>query len=127
MKSRTKCILWLTPLTLVVAYAVAYIGIRSEPSGYVASYSLLPHDKFDVIEFANGLVTQRTCCGDMPMGTYSRAPDGNWIWHYPNGGKNPTTNDIVVRSGYLSMSFADTKDARLRFTLWRRVFRWIPL
>src|SRR5207302_7442682 len=71
VKTRTKQILWLMPLAVAAAYAVALTGFRSEPSGYVASYSFLPHARTDVLDFSRGIVTLRTCCGDSPCGTYS--------------------------------------------------------
>ena len=127
VKTRTKRILWLTPLAIAAAYAVAFVSLRSEPSGYVASYSIIPHDSNDVLDFSHGIVTQRTCCGDESWGTYSRSPDGTWLWHIRHGSKNHATNDIIVRPGFFSMSFADTQDPAIRFTLRRRVFKQFPL
>ena len=65
--------LWLAPLAVVAICAMLVVGLRSEPSGYVAAYSVFPHESCDVLDFSGGIVTLRTCCGDEPYGTYSRA------------------------------------------------------
>ena len=126
MKTRTKRILWFTPVAIAAAYAVAFVGLRSEPSGYVASYSIMPHDGNDVLDFSHGIVTQRTCCGDEAWGTYSRSSDGAWVWHVRHGTKNPVTKELFVRADFASMSFTDTQDPSIRFTLRRRVFKQLP-
>ena len=124
MKTKTKRILWLTPLVIAAAYVMALVGLHSEPSGYVASYSIFPHDGNDVLDFSRGTVTLRTCCGDVPWGTYSRSPDGAWIWH-----DSPATKskEILVQSDLFSVSFTDMRDPSNKFTLRRRVFTQLPL
>lgn len=124
MKTKTKRILWLTPLAIAVGYVLALVGLRSEPSGYVASYSIFPLDGNDVLDFSRGTVTLRTRWGDKPCGTYSRSPDGAWIWHFSYGTK---LKAMLVQSRPFSMSFTDTDDPSNRFTLRRRVFTQIPL
>ena len=128
MRTRTKQILLLTPLAVAAAYAVALTGFRAEPSGYVASYSFLPHARTDVLDFSHGIVTLRTCCGDSPCGTYSLSPEGRWVWHLRYGSPKPhLTGEIHVRSSAFSMSFSDLSNPSSQFTLRRRVFTTIPL
>lgn len=80
VKTRTKRILLLTPLLLIVAYAATCASFRSEPSGYVHAGTIINHSHSDILEFSGGTVTLRTCCGDESWGTYTRLPDGQWIW-----------------------------------------------
>ena len=127
MRTRTKGIVYLTPLAIAAAYAVAFVGPRAEPTGYVASYSIFPHASTDVLDFSRGTVTLRTCCGDESWGTYSRAPNGAWIWHLRHGSEQPVANEVLIRAGFFSMSFADTKNPAMKFTLRRRVFTKFPL
>ena len=126
MKTRALHILWLTPLAIAVAYSVALVGIRSEPFGYVASYSVFPHAENDVFHFSHGLVTLETCCGEEMWGTYSRSADGDWIWHLRHV-TSTTTQEIRVRSGLFSMRFTDARDPSKEFTLRRRLFKELPL
>ena len=128
MKTITKRILLLTPFAVGGVYVLAVASMRSEPSGYVASFSIFPHASNDVLNFSQGTVTLQTCCGDSSYGTYSRMPDGRWIWHLRMGTKNPPfAKEILVQSGFLSMSFADTQDPSIKFTLRRRLFEKLPL
>ena len=127
MRTKTKRVLLLTPLAIAAAYAAALVALRSEPSGYVASYSIYPHAGTDVFDFSRGNVTLRTCCGDEPWGTYSRSPDGAWVWHLRRGTKKPVTREILVQPGFLSMRFTDLQDPSKTFTLRRRLFTQIPL
>jgi hypothetical protein len=126
VKTRTKHILWLTPLGVAGAYAACLVSLRAEPSGYVASYSVLPHSSTDVLDFSRGTVTLRTCCGDEPWGTYTRSREGAWIWHLRQG-KKSVTKEYLVHSNFLSMSFTDMQDPSSKFTLRRRVFTHFPL
>jgi hypothetical protein len=125
VKTRTKRILWLTPPGIAAAYAACLLGLRAEPSGYVASYSVFPHSTTDVLDFSRGTVTLRTCCGDQPWGTYSRSREGAWIWHLRTRTKS-VTKEYLVQSDFLSMSFTDVQDPSIKFTLGRRVFRQFP-
>lgn len=127
MKISTKRILWLTPLGIAAAYVVALVGLRSEPSGYVASYSVFPHATTDIFDFSHGTVTLRTCCGNSSWGTYSRSSDGAWIWHLRYGTRRRTTREIRVQSGFFSMTFTVIEDPSVKFTLRRRVFANYPL
>ena len=127
MKTSKKRILLFTPLAVVAACAVALLSLRSEPSGYVASYSIYPHAGTDVLHFSRGTVTLRTCCGDEPWGTYSRSEDGAWVWHLRRGTKKPYSRDILVQSGFFSMQFTEIQNPSKKFKLRRRVFAQFPL
>jgi len=107
---------------------VALAGFRSEPWGYVASYSIFPHSETDVLNFRSGSVTLQTCCGEEAWGTYARLKDGTWVWHRIRPGTNgPMARDFLVRSDYFSMTFTDTQSPSNVFTLRRRVFMNFPL
>ena len=127
MKSKTKWFLWLTPLSIATTYTVAVVGLRSEPSGYVASYSIFDHSITDVLDFSGGTVTLRTCCGNESWGTYSRSSDGAWIWHRRHESPTLVSQELVVRPGFFSIHFAETQNPSSHFTLRRRAFTAFPL
>ena len=114
------------PLIIATGYFVAAIGMRSEPTGYVASYDFFPHSSNDVLIFSRGTVTLHTCCGDESFGTYSRSPDGRWIWHYTRESQ-PRAVDIRVRSHLFSISLELPDNPSVTLSLRRRVFADLPL
>lgn len=133
MKTRTKRILWLTPLIAAALLALAFVRHGTALSGYVASYSLYGHNSRDVLDFAGGTVTLRTCCGDESWGTYSRSSDGTWHWSLVRDTTVRGTKKIMwqetflVRVGWLSMTFTSERDPSFTFTLRRRLFSKLPL
>ena len=66
-----------------VIYVLLICSFSSNPSGKYASYNFIPHDPWDMITFANGLVRLETCCGDEDMGSYAADNRGDWIWTIP--------------------------------------------
>ena len=79
------------------------------------------HDSEDVLTFSNGVVTWETCCGDTPVGTIERLPDGAWAWHLVMGKKKPTTNELVLRPGLFSLSCNETSSPTNVYRLKRRL------
>ncbi|MBL9144709.1 MAG: hypothetical protein JNM99_13600 [Verrucomicrobiaceae bacterium] len=77
-----KLLLWVACVVFTLAgiYAVALVSFSDEPKGRFASWDIFPHSPGDVIEFDHGTVSRLTCCGDSVWGSYSRRPDGVWIW-----------------------------------------------
>jgi len=125
VRTKTKRILWLTPLIIAAGYFGAVIGFRSEPSGCVASYDFFPHSSNDVLIFSHGTVTLHTCCGDESFGTYARSADGKWIWHYTREAQ-PRSADIRIRAHFFSISLERPDDPSVTLSLRRRVFADLP-
>ncbi len=91
----------ITSTFAALAIALA-IWLNRMPVGYFDSTSILGHhDKEDVLEVAYGTVTWRTCCGDTEAGTFSRQPDGQWIWNYTQGNKSRSRATVVIEPGLL--------------------------
>jgi len=65
-----------------ITYAIARAGDPNTPSGMYSSFEFFGHAHADVIEFENGKVMWRSCCGDESYGSYHQEPDGRWIWIY---------------------------------------------
>jgi hypothetical protein len=85
MKRVLKTALCITALLAVVCPAVYYLllaGANEIPDGMYSSYEFYPHDNADVLEFKDGVVMSRTCCGDSNWGSYFKSEDGEWIWKY---------------------------------------------
>ena len=64
------------------AYFLVLAGSPGIPDGMYSSYEFYPHDKADVLEFRDGAVTSRTCCGDSDWGSYDQNENGVWVWKY---------------------------------------------
>ena len=94
---------------LTLVYVLAVIRFASEPSGYVEAYSIIHHEQNDALEFAGGKVTAKTCCGDFPMGTYERMPDGRWIWHSQLSAR-ARTGDVLVESHLFWLTFSGSTE-----------------
>ena len=127
MKARIKRILILGAAVIVGAYAIALASFRSGPAGYFHSFPQFPHDRADVLDFSDGVVTLRTCCGDGSLGSFSQNAEGTWIWHCQATDRPQGAIDYVIHPGVFSMRFINTKDAADTYTLRRRVFRNWPL
>src|SRR5687768_3577515 len=82
LNANWKRALWLSPFFVALCFFAAFVRHGKNLSGYVASYSFLPHDSADVFDFNNGTFTWRTCCGNEPQGTYTQTTNGVWIWTY---------------------------------------------
>ena len=106
MKSRLKKIGWLLPLALPIAYALALADFRSELRGMVEANSMQGHEIHDALEFKNGSVTIKTCCGDQNWGTYQKGDNGHWMWTYPLKPKLNLLDHIEVRPGVFTMTFS---------------------
>jgi len=118
-------------LAVVLGYFTLLIGNPNELEGKVSSYKLFPHDRCDVLEFENGLVTFKTCCGNSYYGDYKRE-DGTWIWEYqavvrrnPPEFKFKEPRRIEVEPGLFSITLRSENGHRLKLP--RRVFTKIPL
>lgn len=68
-------------LAVALGYFVLLIGNPNDLEGKFSSYELFPHNRRDVLEFEGGLVTLKTCCGNIYYGDYMRKDDA-WIWEY---------------------------------------------
>jgi hypothetical protein len=107
---------WPHSLALAVVLHQAAIG-------YLDSTTIMGHHADDdVLSLAGGTVTWKTCCGDKPVGSYSRSPDGTWLWYDVTGKKNPVTNACILRPGVFSLTCVDTKRPERVWTLKRRLF-----
>ncbi len=105
----------------VLALSVVY---SREPRGYFGSYKMLPHDSGDVLHFTNGVVSWESCCGQEFLGTYTRSPEGAWLWHYSKkGGKKVYTNEFILRPSLLWLACTETKAPT---NTWRFPRRLIP-
>lgn len=67
---------------LPVVYTVVRAGDPNIPSGMYSSFEFFGHAEADVLEFENGRVMLRTCCGNEPFGSYHQEAGGSWIWVY---------------------------------------------
>ena len=113
-------------LTLCLAAAMLVllaIHTSKQPVGYFDSTTILGlHDVDDVVEFAYGTVTVRTCCGDMSAGRFERTEDGHWLWHYEGPGKkNPYRRTLAVEPGLFSLKCQDPADPQKSWKLRRRL------
>jgi hypothetical protein len=66
---------------MLLTYLILLIGNPNDLEGKVSSFEFSPHDKSDVLEFENGLVTMKTCCGNTYEGDYSWKDD-SWTWKH---------------------------------------------
>src|SRR5436190_14220331 len=71
-----------TGILAALVYSVSLYISSAGPSGKFASYEFSRHHVADILEYHDGKVTLRTCCGDVPEGTYARETDGRWIWSF---------------------------------------------
>ena len=62
-------------------YFALLVGNPNNLAGKFASYKFFPHDWCDVLEFENGLVTMKTCCGNSYEGSYE-IRNSTWTWYY---------------------------------------------
>lgn len=84
MKIPAKRMVWwglVSILSAAVPYVALLVGNPNDLEGKFASYEFFPHSKSDVLEFQNGLVTMKTCCGNSYAGDYETR-DGEWVWHH---------------------------------------------
>ena len=97
--------------------------LHRTPLGYFDSTTIMGHHADDdVLSFSGGAVTWKTCCGDSAVGTYSRSPDGTWLWQVVWGKKNLKTNVCILRPGVFSLKCTDTDRPERVWTLKRRLF-----
>ena len=134
MKLPVKRIVWwglVSTLSAIVTYFVLLVGNPNDLEGKFASYEFFPHSQNDVLEFQNGLVTMKTCCGNSYEGDYL-IRDGVWIWYHqavmrrdPPQFRYKEAVKIHVEPHLFSLTlrFEDGQTLRLP----RRVFTSIPL
>jgi len=109
---------------LLLAALAACLFLSRIPCGYFDLAAMMAgHDSEDAVFFAGGSVTMKSCCGDMPFGTYSRRPDGSWRWHYRHGERDLFPQDFLLRPGLLSVKVSFTNSAEV-YTLKRKF--WSP-
>ncbi|MCX6855084.1 MAG: hypothetical protein NTV80_09280, partial [Verrucomicrobia bacterium] len=115
----------------VVIYFALLVGNPYDLEGKFASYEFYPHSNSDVLEFQNGLVTMKTCCGNSYAGDY-QIRDGAWIWYHQGVRrrdppqflyKEPVKIHVEPHLFCLTLRFEDGQTMRLP----RRVFKSIPL
>jgi hypothetical protein len=131
MRKLLKRIFTITTVALILSVlAIVSIRIlqRNEPSGYVSSYSIYSHDPYDVLDFSNGFVTMRTCCGDETHGSYTRSSAGQWIW---TNSIRPKDKEVVLDTYVMephafSITFVNSTNSAQIFTLPRRFFVKLP-
>lgn len=120
-----------TLLVASFAYLILLIGNPKALDGKYSGYELSGHDQNDVIEFENGLVTLKTCCGNSYYGSYLPAGDA-WTWEHqeirrpsPPGFrfKEPLKISVERKLFSATIRFQDGQTLNMR----RRVFTGIPL
>jgi hypothetical protein len=127
----TATILVLLGVAGVVGYQMILSGDPTDPEGMYSSYEFFAHDEGDVLEFQNGTVTLRTCCGNDDYGTYRKEKDGTWIWT-----KQLTMTTIsdrtprktaplyfILHPAARSLTIERTDDPSLTLTMGRRLFK----
>lgn len=116
---------------MLLAYFILLVGNPNDLEGKVSSYTFEPHDKSDVLEFENGLVTIKTCCGNTYEGDYSWK-DGAWTWEHQSvlrrnppqfRFKEPVIIKVEPHLFSITLKFEDGQILNLP----RRVFTSIPL
>ena len=120
LNRKWKRVLWFLPLVVALCFFAAFIRHGKNLSGYVASYSILPHSSGDVFDFNNGSVTWRTCCGNESRGTYVQTTNGVWLWTYKSG--KGRVYEWTAKPGWFSVTFADINHPTNTATLPRRLF-----
>lgn len=133
MRLQFNHLLWQVPLAIVLGYGLLLSSPSREPLGLVDAFALSAHEGRDVLDFNNGHVLLRTCCGDESWGTYSN-DDGKWIWHYrvlirfKNGeSKVVFSDEIEIRPHVFTMEFTRSADPHMNRTLRRRLFQRVRL
>jgi len=118
-KKRLAAAALVVGLTLL-AFALV---LHRSPLGYFDSTTIMGHHADDdVLSLSAGAVTWKTCCGDSAVGTFSRSPDGRWLWQEVRGKKNLKTNVCILRPGVFSLKITDTDRPERVWTLRRRLF-----
>jgi hypothetical protein len=130
--SAKRIVRWslLTIALMLLTYIILLVGNPNDLEGKVSSYEFFPHDRSDVLEFENGLVTMKTCCGNTYEGDYSRRDD-LWTWEHQSvlrrnppqfGFKEPVKINVEPHLFSITLKFEDGKTLNLR----RRVFTSFP-
>lgn len=116
---------------LALIYLLLLVGNPHDLQGKFSSYKMFPHATCDVIEFDNGLVTLKTCCGNSYFGDYMRR-DNSWMWYHQSVRrrnppefkfKEPLEIQVEPHVFSITITFNDGK----KLNLPRRVFTRIPL
>jgi hypothetical protein len=107
---RLRKMLLATAGALLFAALALGVFLSQTPYGYFDLTTMMPgHDSEDTVLFANGSVTMKSCCGDMALGSYSRASNGSWRWHYKHGPDNRLPQmDFLLEPGILSVKVIST-------------------
>jgi len=115
----------------VVIYLALLVGNPNDLEGKFSCYEFSGHSKGDVLEFENGLVTMKTCCGNSYNGDY-QTRDDSWTWYYQTvmrrnppefRYKEPVKIHVTPHLFSLTLRFEDGQTMRLP----RRVFTSLPL
>lgn len=122
-------ILFIVLLHLV--YIVLLVGNPNDLEGKFSSEKFFAHSMCDVLEFENGLVTLKTCCGNTYAGDYEFR-DGTWTWYHQSvfsrdpprfRFEEPVRIHVEPHFFSLTLKFDDGRTLKLQ----RRVFTSIPL
>lgn len=118
-----RSIVWLCGI-ITVALIPLWLYTASRPVGYFDSTTILGyHDSDDVVEFAYGTVTRRTCCGDGRAGRFERSANGEWLWLYESpGGKIPYRRTFTIVPGLFWLKCLDRDNPEQTWRLKRRIF-----
>lgn len=113
----------LAAAAFVLGLVLLALVLRRTPLGYFDSTTIMGyHADDDVLSLSGGAVTWKTCCGDSAVGTYSRSPEGTWLWQLIWGEKNLKTNVCILRPGVFSLKCTDMDRPERVWTLKRRLF-----
>ena len=136
MKKLAICILIaLVALGLLtpIVYTLARAGNPDDPGGMYASFEFFGHAQADIVEFENGEVMLRTCCGNESFGSFHQENDGRWIWIYQRelrpadrsrwGLSNPIRFVVIPERFAITIEAEDKSSPPLRMP--RRVFEKI--
>jgi hypothetical protein len=131
MKPSIKRILTWISILIVAIYLGILVGNPNDLEGKFAAYEFSGHSKGDVLEFEDGLVTMKTCCGNSYEGDYLHR-DGLWTWHHQAimrknppefRYKEPVKIHVKPHLFSITLTFEDGQTMRLP----RRVFTSLPL
>jgi hypothetical protein len=121
----------LSIISIIVVYLTVLVGNPNNLEGKFACYEFSGHSKSDILEFEDGLVTMKTCCGASYEGDYW-IRDGKWTWDHQAvmrrnppefRYKKPVKIDVEPHLFSITLKFEDGQTMRLP----RRVFTRLPL
>ncbi len=138
MKPRLKRVLAVAgsvALAAGLAYGVMVISFTGDPVGKYASWEFYPHDPLDILRFEAGKVTLETCCGNEDQGTYSREPDGSWLWSWQrtisSSPDDPTAitkrHEFRIERRLFHLRIRSLRDTSIELDMRSRIFNGLPI